>query len=165
MSTGRGKLPPKSRIFRFPVRQSHWCCSNLVHSVASKVRGVVSTPPTRNAVSWCETHFCSVTRGLPFWPILGSCKRDTEQTEFVFTADIGPCREFCSGNLFYSQRKSPLGSDIFECPHKWVWSQVPLGGTSPSSPLRPETPHASLGRPLREHREKIQGGWGGQEGG
>ena len=32
------KLPPKSRIFRFPVRQNFWCSSNLVHFVGPLMR-------------------------------------------------------------------------------------------------------------------------------
>ena len=51
-----------------------------------------------------------------------------------------------------------------EYPQMWVWPQVPLGGPSPSVPLRCH-PHARPGRPLPQHHKKTQGGGVKREGG
>ena len=49
----------------------------------------------------------------------------------------------------------------------WVWPQVPLGGTSPYTPLCSGTPAPPCqpGRPLLEHHKKSQGGGGKRRGG
>ena len=46
---------------------------------------------------------------------------------------------------------------MFENPQMWVWPQVPLGGTSPSTPCAlGRLPHANPGRLLPGHGQKAR---------
>ena len=56
------------------------------------------------------------------------------------------------------------GPRIVECPQMWVWPQVPLGGSPPSTPLRPRTPppHQPGPAPSRSLAKRAKGGVGGR---